>query len=67
MEVSAETRLPDGDEVAPGPVNGTGTTAQENKFQRAIASWRGRYLLNSESTVAHRVLRNQPDESTSDT
>ena len=42
MEVSAETRLPEEDELSANEAPEAGTSEQENKFQRAIASWRGR-------------------------
>lgn len=57
MEVSAETRLPEEDEVAADQVSEPATTEQENKFQQAIASWRGRYPVEYEATDAHVILR----------
>jgi hypothetical protein len=57
MEVSAETRLPEEDEVAADHVNPPATTEQENKFQQAIVSWRGMLTAECEGTVAHVVLR----------
>lgn len=57
MEVSAETRLPEEDEVVGDHVSQPVTTEQENKFQQAIASWRGTLPAESETAVAH-VLRN---------
>lgn len=41
MEVSAETRVPENDEVEVNQAIGTPATEEENKFQTAIASWRG--------------------------
>lgn len=55
--MSAETRLPEEDEVVGDHVSQPVTTEQENKFQQAIASWRGTLPAESETAVAH-VLRN---------
>lgn len=57
MEVSAEKRLPEEDEIAGDHVNPPASTEQENKFQQAIASWRGMLPAECESTVADVIFR----------
>ena len=41
MEVSAEARVPEEDEIATEELNGGSSVEEENKFQKAIASWKG--------------------------
>ena len=61
MEVSAETRVPEDDEVE---AIGATATEEENKFQTALASWRGMSIDSHDCTLTYGLFSDRPNEST---
>jgi hypothetical protein len=61
MEASAETRVPEDDEAE---AIGATATEEENKFQTALASWRGMSIDSHDYTVTYGLFSDRPDEST---